>query len=141
MLRAYALTADENGRFREAAASYEAALLADPADLEATINLAVLYWQATFHSRGASGALPQEFLKHAQKRLPELLGSATERRPSGQRGNPQRGRALRRLRGAALLEEIHHRHGGGQAPPAERMPAAHAGASRLSRAGVRRIFG
>jgi len=74
-LRAYAVTADENGRFQEAAASYEAALLADPADLEATVNLAVLYWQAT--GRGASGALPQEFLKHAQKRLRELLGSAS----------------------------------------------------------------
>ena len=80
MLRAYALTADENGCFQEAAASYEAALLADPADLEATVNLAVLYWQAT--ARGAAGALPQEFLKHAQKRLRELLGSASDRAAS-----------------------------------------------------------
>jgi tetratricopeptide (TPR) repeat protein len=82
MLRAYALTADENGRFQEAAASYEAALLADPADLEATVNLAVLYWQAAGRSRAASGSLPQEFLKHAQKRLQELLGSATDRAAS-----------------------------------------------------------
>jgi hypothetical protein len=73
------LTADENGRFQEAAASYEAALLADPADLEATVNLAVLYWQATGRGHGASGALPQEFVKHAQKRLRELLGSASDR--------------------------------------------------------------
>jgi hypothetical protein len=79
MLRAYALTADENGRFQEAAASYEATLLADPADLEATVNLAVLYWQAAGCSRAASGSLPQEFLKHAQKRLQELLGSASDR--------------------------------------------------------------
>jgi len=106
MLRAYALTADENGRFQEAAASYEAALLADPADLEVTVNLAVLYWQATGRGRGAAGALPQEFLKHAQKRLRELLGSAsdraaTERRPSGQRGNPQRGSAREPPAGAS----------------------------------------
>src|ERR1044072_8101143 len=45
MARAYALTADENGRFPEAAAAYEASLLADPSDLEATLNLVVLYWR------------------------------------------------------------------------------------------------
>jgi tetratricopeptide (TPR) repeat protein len=90
MLRAYALTADENGRFQEAAASYEAALLADPADLEATVNLAVLYWQATGRGRGASGALPQEFLKHAQKRLRELLGSDS----AGEEAEPEAMRLL-----------------------------------------------
>ena len=79
MLRAYALTADENGRFQEAAANYEAALLADPADLEATVNLAVLYWQATGRDRAAPRSLPQEFLQHAQNRLQELLRSAGER--------------------------------------------------------------
>jgi tetratricopeptide (TPR) repeat protein len=82
MLRAYALTADENGRFQEAAASYEAALLSDPADLETTVNLAVLYWQATGRGRAAPrslSSLPQEFLEQAQKRLQELLESASER--------------------------------------------------------------
>jgi hypothetical protein len=55
MLRAYALTADENGRFQEAAASYEASLLSDPEDLEATVNLAVLYWRAAGCGRSAPG--------------------------------------------------------------------------------------
>ena len=55
MMRAYALTADQNGRFEEAAAGYEASLLSDPADLEATVNLAVLYWQAAGHAGCAPG--------------------------------------------------------------------------------------
>lgn len=79
MLRAYALTADENGRFQEAAASYEASLLSDPMDLEATVNLAVLYWRAAGHGRSAPGPLPHEFLTQARERLHELLESASER--------------------------------------------------------------
>jgi tetratricopeptide (TPR) repeat protein len=79
-LRAYAVTADENGRFQEAAASYEAALLSDPADLEATVNLTVLYWRTTGRARWAlPGTVPQEFLAHARERLGELLESADER--------------------------------------------------------------
>jgi hypothetical protein len=79
ILRAYALTADENGRFQEAAASYEASLLSDPTDLEATVNLVVLYWRAAGCGRAAPGCLPHEFLRHARKRLHELLESAGER--------------------------------------------------------------
>jgi hypothetical protein len=45
MTKAYALAADQNGRIPEAAAAYEAALIMNPADLEATLNLVVLYWQ------------------------------------------------------------------------------------------------
>ena len=60
MLRAYALTADENGRLEEAAASYEASLLADPADLEATVNLAVLYWRAAGCGHSTPSSLPRE---------------------------------------------------------------------------------
>jgi tetratricopeptide (TPR) repeat protein len=89
MLRAYALTADENGRFQEAASSYEAALLSDPADLETTVNLAVLYWRATGRGRSAPSSLPQEFLKQAQKRLRELLESAGDRAVS--EGTPSGG--------------------------------------------------
>jgi hypothetical protein len=77
MTRAYALTADENGRFEEAAAGYEALLLSDPADLEATVNLAVLYWQAG-HAGSAPG-LSCEFLSYARRRLHELLESASHR--------------------------------------------------------------
>jgi hypothetical protein len=78
-LRAYAVTADENGRFQEAAASYEAALLTDPADLEATVNLVVLYWRATGRGRAAPEQLPPQFLTQAHTRLRELLESASER--------------------------------------------------------------
>jgi hypothetical protein len=79
MLRAYALTADENGRLEEAAASYEASLQSDPADLEATVNLAVLYWRAAGCGRSAPGSLPREFLTQARQRLHELLESAGQR--------------------------------------------------------------
>ena len=102
MTRAYALAADENGWFEQAAAGYEAALLADPADLEATVNLTVLYWQAAGHCAGAAGhgahaaghcrcdcaaghctcgagSMPAEFSSHAGQRLHELLESASRR--------------------------------------------------------------
>ena len=79
MLRAYALTADENGRLEEAAASYEASLLADPADLEATVNLAVLYWRAAGSDHSAPSSLRREFLTQARQRLYELLESASHR--------------------------------------------------------------
>jgi len=86
MTRAYAQAADENGWFEQAAAGYEAALLADPADLEATVNLAVLYWQAAGHCRCAAGhcacragSMPAEFSSHANRRLHELLESASRR--------------------------------------------------------------
>jgi hypothetical protein len=79
MTRAYALTADENGWYSQAAAGYEAALLSDPADLEATVNLAVLYWQAARGSVCARGWMPAEFRAHAGQRLPELLESASRR--------------------------------------------------------------
>jgi hypothetical protein len=76
MMRAYALTADQNGRFEEAAAGYEASLLSDPADLEATVNLAVLYWQAAGHA-GCAPGLSCEFLSYASRRLHELLEPAS----------------------------------------------------------------
>ena len=77
MTRAYALAADENGWFELAAAGYEAALLADPADLEATVNLAVLYWQAAGHC--STGTVLEHFSLHAGQRLRELLESASSR--------------------------------------------------------------
>jgi hypothetical protein len=79
MTRAYALTADENGCFQLAAAGYEAALLSNPADLEATVNLAVLYWQAAADGSCAPALMPAEFRSHAGRRLPELLESASHR--------------------------------------------------------------
>ncbi|MFL6603138.1 MAG: hypothetical protein ACJ8R9_17660 [Steroidobacteraceae bacterium] len=79
MTCAYAVNADENGRLQQAAAGYEAALLADPADLQTTVNLAVLYWQAAGHGSGAPDCTPVEFRWHAGRRLPELLESASRR--------------------------------------------------------------
>jgi hypothetical protein len=79
MTRAYALTADENGWFQQAAAGYETALLSDPADLEATVNLVVLYWQAAGGASCASGRVSAEFREHAGRRLPELLAAASQR--------------------------------------------------------------
>lgn len=73
ILRAYALTADENGHFQAAAASYEAALASDPSDVETTVNLAVLYWRAV------RAALPPEFRNYARERLADLLATADER--------------------------------------------------------------
>jgi hypothetical protein len=79
MTRAYALTADENGWYQQAAAGYEAALLSNPADLEATVNLTVLYWQAAHDGSCASGSVSADFRSHAARRLPELLESASHR--------------------------------------------------------------
>jgi hypothetical protein len=79
MTRAYALTADENGWFQQAADGYETALLSDPADLEATVNLVVLYWQAAGGASCASGRVSAEFREHAGRRLPELLAAASQR--------------------------------------------------------------
>jgi len=79
MTRAYALTADENGWFQQAAAGYEATLVANPADLETTVNLAVLYWQAAAHGTCRPGCVSAEFSSYARRRLPELLESASRR--------------------------------------------------------------
>jgi hypothetical protein len=81
MARAYALTADENGRFPEAAAAYEASLLADPTDLEATINLVVLYWRVADPGVRDPAAVHPEFRAHAANKLDELLQSASLRFP------------------------------------------------------------
>ncbi len=74
-LKAYALTEGENGRYREAAAGYEATLRTDPADLESMVNLTVLYWQAV----GGGPTASPEFSTHAGTRLRELLASAAHR--------------------------------------------------------------
>jgi hypothetical protein len=50
-----------------------------PGNLEATVNLATLYWRAAGAGRSAPGSLPREFLRHARQRLHELLESATQR--------------------------------------------------------------
>jgi hypothetical protein len=79
--RAYALAADENGRFQEAAAGYEASLVFDPDDLQTIINLLVLYWQVADQGVSVSAPVSPQFRAHAADRLVELLQSASERFP------------------------------------------------------------
>jgi hypothetical protein len=81
--RAYAVTADENGRFQQAAAAYETHLAESPADLEATLNLAVLYWQAAHFGVSSFHGTSPEFLAHAGKRLGEVLEHASQRFADG----------------------------------------------------------
>ena len=81
MTLAEALVADRQGRTQDAATVYEAVLLSAPDDLTATMNLAVLYWQATDFGNSAAEHLPPEFVAHAGKRLRELVGAAQGRFP------------------------------------------------------------
>lgn len=74
-----AVMADSEGRMQDAAQAYEDVLRSDPTDLDATINLAVLYWQATDYGMSASRQLPVEFVALAGRRLRELLGQASQR--------------------------------------------------------------
>ncbi len=76
--RAFALTADENGRFDQAAAAYEAHLAFNPDDLEAILNLAVLYWQAAEACAAGHAASP-ELIDTAEDRMNALLDSASLR--------------------------------------------------------------
>jgi hypothetical protein len=76
--RAYALTADENGRFQQAAATYETYLATCPADLDATLNLAVLYWEVAQSGIRPVAGISADFVAGARKRLGELLDCAGE---------------------------------------------------------------
>ena len=77
--RAYALAADINGRFQQAAAAYEAALYSDPDDVESAVNLIVLYWQAASGSSCLPVALSCDFRLHARQRLQKLCTSGANR--------------------------------------------------------------
>lgn len=63
---------------QEAAAAYEELLAVDATNLEALLNLVVLYWQAT----NSGTSFPVAFLKHAGARTHELLRLAGERCPN-----------------------------------------------------------
>lgn len=82
MTLAEALAADRQGRIQDAAIAYESVLLSAPDDLAATMNLAVLYWQATDPGISAAERLPPEFIALAGKRSRELLEAAQRRFPS-----------------------------------------------------------
>lgn len=73
-----ALVIDQSGRIQDAATAYESVLESNPADIEATLNLTVLYWQATDYGLSATAQLQPEFVAHAGKRLRELLESAKQ---------------------------------------------------------------
>lgn len=81
MTLAEALATDRQGRIQDAAAAYEDVLLSTPDDFTSTINLAVLYWQATDVGISATEHLPPEFVALAGKRFRELLEAAEERFP------------------------------------------------------------
>jgi hypothetical protein len=78
-MRGYALTADRNGCFEQAAAAYEVSLQSDPHDLEAAVNLMVLYWQVVDAEAGMPVATSTQFRAHARSRLADLLEDATQR--------------------------------------------------------------
>jgi hypothetical protein len=81
MMLTEALTADGEGRTQDAASAYEAALLSNPLDLVATMNLVVLYWHATDYGVSATEHLPREFIALAGNRFRELLEAARVRFP------------------------------------------------------------
>jgi len=77
-----ALAADRQGRIQDAAAAYEGVLLSTPNDLTATVNLVVLYWQATDFGVSATKRLPPAFVASAGRRFRELLEAAQKRFPN-----------------------------------------------------------
>lgn len=77
-----ALAADRKGELQLAAALYEDVLAGGEASLEALLNLAILYWQATDTGTVAAKKLSPDFLATAGRRLPELLAEAERRFPT-----------------------------------------------------------
>jgi hypothetical protein len=73
---AEATVADREGRVEDAAVLYEEALAGGPIPLDATLDLAVLYWCATDYGFILSHRLPVEFLPRAQMRHREVLAEA-----------------------------------------------------------------
>jgi hypothetical protein len=74
-VRAYAVTADENSQYQQAVAAYETHLADEPGDVEATINLAMLYWEVS-RCRAAAGMNGRGA---AARRLCEILNSSGQR--------------------------------------------------------------
>jgi hypothetical protein len=71
-----AIAADREGRIEDAAALYEAVLTAPDAPLQAFMNLAVLYWQATDYGFSTAVKLKSEFVRMAGRRRREVLQGA-----------------------------------------------------------------
>lgn len=71
-----ALKADREKRIEDAANIYELALQVSPTDLQAMINLIVLYWESSEMGFYAAHHLPDEFVLRAGGRYRELLDQA-----------------------------------------------------------------
>ena len=76
-----ALKADREERIEDAANLYEHALQLSPTDLQAMINLIVLYWESSENGFYAAHHLPHEFVIRAGCRYRELLDEARRQFP------------------------------------------------------------
>jgi hypothetical protein len=76
-----AIAADQRKDLQSAAAAYESVLAGGEGSLQALLNLAVLYWQATDIGLAAAKKLSPAFLATAGRRFPELLAEAHRRFP------------------------------------------------------------
>jgi hypothetical protein len=74
--------AEAADRIEEAARQYEDGLSLNPDDIEARVDLAVLYWQATDYGVSSSRGLPKPFVAAAGKRYLELLQQGLGRFPA-----------------------------------------------------------
>jgi hypothetical protein len=79
MIPATAIAAEADGRIEHAASEYEAYASTVPADLEAVLNLIVLYWQCTDYGFSTAHKLSATFIDHAARRLKELSDDASLR--------------------------------------------------------------
>ena len=76
-----ALEADRTRNIEAAAVEYEAALIDDFSNLPMTVNLLVLYWQATDYGFSLANRLPKEFMAKSGTRLAQLIEGAKQRFP------------------------------------------------------------
>jgi hypothetical protein len=81
MSLAEAREAERQGRIEEAASLYEVALRTGPRALDALVNLAVLYWQATEYGYWVGMKLSRDFVRYAGLRFPEVLSEAAREYP------------------------------------------------------------
>jgi hypothetical protein len=81
MSLAEAWAADRQGHIEEAASLYEAALRTGPKPLDALLDLAILYWQATEYGYWVGMKLSRDFVGHAGRRFPEVLSEAAREYP------------------------------------------------------------
>jgi hypothetical protein len=76
-----AVRIDEQGKLAEAAMAYEKYLESNPSDVEAILDLAFVYWQATDGGVAADQHLPMSFLDLAEARWKQLFRQAKEFHP------------------------------------------------------------